>query len=194
MERQKSRWGDKTPFYISDLDVLRRVFPHCRVVHLIRDGRDVAVSQRKVSWASSNSVRIAEDWLWKVTLAHKIGNVMGDDYLEIRYEDLILETERTLREICDFLEVSFTDAMLSYHRDGANRMPAKSMAWHGSSVSAPDITKVQGWKRRMSVSDRILFEEVAGDMLEQFGYERERRPKTVGSRVKGLYYSVLKRW
>ena len=50
----KSRWGDKTPTYVLDLDLLCRLFPNCRVIHLVRDGRDVAVSLLATEWGSNN--------------------------------------------------------------------------------------------------------------------------------------------
>ena len=190
----KSRWGDKTPFYITDIDVLHEIFPDCRIIHLVRDGRDVAVSQRKVSWASANTVRIAEDWRWKVTLARKIGNVLGRQYLEVRYEDLVLNTEAALRNICHFAELTFSEKMLLYHESGSERMPEKSMKWHRTSVRPPDKDKIEQWKRLLPVPDQILFEEVAGDALEMMGYVVERRGRTLSSRAKSLYYSFLKRW
>src|SRR3546814_17783449 len=44
----KPRWGDKTPFYTPDIDIIRRVFPDAKIVHLVRDGRDVVLSQRSI--------------------------------------------------------------------------------------------------------------------------------------------------
>src|SRR3954467_15293371 len=43
-ERGKPRWGDKTPMYMQNLRLLKRLFPDARFVHLIRDGRDAALS------------------------------------------------------------------------------------------------------------------------------------------------------
>ena len=73
-------------------------------------------------------------------------------------------------------------------------MPRDSMQWHRKSTHPPDAAKAYEWKRRMTVADRILFEAAAGDALELFGYERERLAPTVGSRIKSLYYAVVRRW
>ena len=43
-ERGKARWGDKTPMYMQNLRLLERLFPDALFVHLIRDGRDAAMS------------------------------------------------------------------------------------------------------------------------------------------------------
>jgi hypothetical protein len=190
----KARWGDKTPYYTTDLDILWRLFPGCHIVHVVRDGRDVALSMRSVSWATSNLPRAAEDWRWKTILAHKVGSVLGEHYMEIHYEELVLETERTLRSICEFLDETFHEDMLSYFDTADQEVPEESLRWHQTSIKAPDPTKVYSWKTEMSLSDRILFDEIVGDALELFGYERENHPRTLRSRLKGLYYGLINRW
>jgi len=190
----KERWGDKTPGYVTDIDVLRAVFPTCRIVHLVRDGRDVALSTRNVEWGMRSLPRIAADWRWNTILAHKVGSVLGGDYLLIRYEDLVLEPEANLRSIAAFLDVPYTEAMLNYPQNGAEKMPAVSMQWHGNSVRPPEASLVGQWRRVMSRSDRIIFEQCARDALEMFGYDLERHPSTFGSRLRTLYYSTLRRY
>jgi len=194
VRKGKPRWGDKTPAYITELEILVQIFPSCRLIHMVRDGRDVALSLGGVSWGSRHIPRVAEDWRWKTVVAHKIGSVLGERFLEVRFEDVVQDTERQLRRICDFLGESFDAAVLDYADNAAAEMPADSMQWHRTSTGPPDPEKVYEWKHRMPVADRILFEAVAGDALELFGYERERRAPTVGSRIKGLYYAAVQRW
>lgn len=192
--REKTRWGDKTPGYITEIDILMKLFPDCRILHLVRDGRDVALSFRRISWGSANIPRVAQDWSWSNVLASKMGALLGDQYLEVRYEDLVLNTEPTLRLVCAFLGEPYDEAMLGYHVDGGAEIPADSAQWHESSVKLPDRDKVYEWKRVMSVADRIIFEEVAGDALELFGYKRENRSRTLGSRLRSLHYALVRRW
>jgi hypothetical protein len=190
----KQRWGDKTPSYVTELDILWNMFPGCSIVHLIRDGRDVALSLRRLEWGSRHIPSVAEDWRWKTTLAHKIGSVLGEHYLKVRYEDLVLNTEETLRTICAFLKEPFHQDMLAYHVNGETEMPSESMKWHQHSVQAPDAAKVSMWQQKMSLSDRIIFEQIAGSTLDLFGYEREHHRSTWGSRLRKLYYCTFKRW
>jgi hypothetical protein len=191
----KSRWGDKTPFYTPDIDILWRLFPTAQIVHLVRDGRDVLLSQRGIRWMPSNVTRLAGDWRWKTTIAHKVGSVRGPEYfLEARYEDLVREPETVLRKITDFLDEPYAPEMLSYHENAQSAVPADSLRWHRSSVRAPDRSKVYEWKTKVSVADRIIFEEIAGDALDLFGYEREYHRRTLRSRMKNLYYAIVRRW
>lgn len=193
--RGKARWGDKTPFYTLDVDVLWRLFPGCKIIHLVRDGRDVALSQRRIRWCSKSLPRLAEEWRWKCTVCHKVGSVLGPQhYLELKYEDLVLDPEGCLRVICAFLEEPFVAEMLSYPQTARQVVPGESLQWHGHSVQMPNPNKLFAWKHRLSAADRIIFEQVAGPALDLFGYERERNPSTLGSRLKNLYYSLVVRW
>lgn len=191
LSKGKRRWGDKTPGYVTDLDIISRIFPGCLVIHTIRDGRDVALSNRTLNWGIHNLPRAAEDWRWKTVLGRKMGSMLGANYLEVKYEDLVLNTEAILLKICDFLQVRYDDTMLSYHKTGGKEMPAESMQWHSNSVRAPDPSLAQAWKRKMSPADRVIFEQIAGKELAEFGYELERFPQTYRSRIKSIYYAVL---
>lgn len=191
--RGKSRWGDKTPTYVTDVDVLRAVFPRCKIIHLVRDGRDVAISNRSISWGSRNVPKVASDWRWKTLLAHKVGRLLGDDYLLVQYEKLVLCPEQSLRVITEFLGIEYSDVMLGYTRDASSEMPAESLRWHGNSIRPPDPGLVEQWRYQMSRSDRIIFEQIACDALETFGYSVERRAGTIGSRMKNLYYATVAR-
>ncbi|WP_193369764.1 sulfotransferase family protein [Pelagibius marinus] len=191
--RGKVRWGDKTPFYTPDIDIIRRIFPHSKIVHLVRDGRDVVLSQRSIEWMSGNLPKLVLDWQWKTTIAHKVGAVLGDDFLEVRYEDLVRRPEEVLREICTFIDEDYDPSMLNYWADAESVVPRESLKWHRNSVQPPDPGKLQKWKKQLSKSERIVFEQLAGETLDLFGYEREHMSPTIASRALKVYHTLLKR-
>ena len=191
----KERWGDKTPYYTVDIDVLWSLFPESKFIHLVRDGRDVLLSQQNISWLSNSVPRLAEDWRWKTTVCDKVGSVLGPEYfLELKYEDLIRDTEGTLRTICGFLGEPFAAEMLSHDETAESVVPADSLRWHKNSVRRPDPEKLFAWRHKLSRADQIIFEQVAGSALELFGYERQNRRSTLTSKLKNLYYAVVVRW
>lgn len=191
----KKRWGDKTPFYTPDIDLLWSIFPEAKIIHLVRDGRDVVVSQKSIEWLGNSIPRLAADWRWKTTICHKVGSVRGGgQFLEVKYEDLVRETETTLRRICRFLAEDYSPEMLNYHETAKTEVPETSLRWHKDSVRRPDPTKLGVWRKRLSKADRIIFEQIAGDTLEMFGYEREGLRSTWVSRAKNFYYAVMVRW
>jgi hypothetical protein len=170
------------------MDVLWHLFPHAQFIHLVRDGRDVALSHRRVSFRSSDLIRAATDWQRRTELAHKMGRMIPKSFLEIRYEDLVLATESTLRRLCAFLEEDFEPQMLKHHEGAKDAMPEDSLRWHASSVSKVDESKAFEWKTGMSLADRCIFEDIAGPTLELFGYERERRKAVWATRFRKLGY------
>ncbi|MCP5300252.1 MAG: sulfotransferase [Chromatiaceae bacterium] len=191
LRRDKVRWGDKTPSYVEDIDVLWSLFPGCRVVHLVRDGRDVASSLRSLSWGSRDLIKLARDWRWKVMLARKMGEMIPGNYMELHYESLVSEPVASLRRVCGFIGEPFEAGMLQYHENAKGEMPATSMRWHQSSVREPDQRKIQSWRTAMNKADRIVFENVAGDALTMFGYELSTTRQTLGSRVKFARYALF---
>src|SRR4029450_6951764 len=106
------------------LDLLERVFPDARYVHLVRDGRDAALSFFEMRRRPRFNVArprglasFASHWRLEVEGARQRGSRLAPRYPELRYEDLVREPETELRRICDFLELEFEPAMLAYHED-----------------------------------------------------------------------------
>ena len=168
----KPRFGEKTPLYMQHLDVLERAFPDAQYVHIVRDGRDAALSmlamRRKPRFNLSRPRGLADfacAWRREVRGAQRFGRVRP--YLELRYEDLVGEPEARLREVCDFLELEYEPAMLDYHR----REDPALYADHPR-LAQPPVRDARSWRAEMKPADVELFEAIAGDLLSELGYER----------------------
>src|SRR5919204_347134 len=116
----------KTPHYVTALPRIGRALPEARFVHVIRDGRDVALStnRRLVELRGSRPVpieRMAKRWRHRILSARGVTQV-ADRYLEVRYEDLVRDTEPTLRRGCEFINLAYGPAMLAYHERAAERL------------------------------------------------------------------------
>jgi hypothetical protein len=194
----KSRWGDKTPDYLRSIRKIGRTLPEARFVHLLRDGRDVALSRRRWRERAGAKERSIEAWAgqwgrWIATARKQSADV--EHYIEVRYEDLVTDTEPTLRRVCEFAELEFVPAMLDYHERSAERLseldhslPAAEgkgerradhrQTKHALTSAPPQSAKVQAWRREMSDEERVAFEAEAGDLLEDLGYP-------VGERIAG---------
>lgn len=183
----KPRWGDKTPLYCLELNTIRQLLPEARFIHIIRDGRDAALSLRPM-WFSPGWEMETQAAYWRncVLTARRAG-LNHPDYLEIRYEDLILRTEKTLRRICTHAGLSFDHGMVSYHTRSPERLREHKGRWRpdGSlflsqeqrlsqqkrAAEPLDPDRVFAWKREMSAEERAKFQSVAGDLLKELGYE-----------------------
>jgi hypothetical protein len=187
MEQQgKPRWGEKTPTYVQKMKLIQRAIPEARFVHVIRDGRDVALSVLDRTVRDLTAGDVAKRWQKKITKAREDSPKL-DHYMEIRYEDLILDTERVLRKVAEFCELPWDDAMLDYHERSGERLQEmaralpgdgraqelsveRRMATHAMTTKPPSADRVARWRTQMSAEQRAEFEAVAGDLLAQLGY------------------------
>jgi hypothetical protein len=172
--RGKSRWGDKTPQYVRTIDLLARLFPSSRFVHLIRDGRDVALSYLSFEWGPSSIWHAAQRWRTDVLAGRRSGSrLAGDRYLEVHYEALVDDPCTVLQRICSFADLRFDPAMLLHHVDAAERVQSRSdrLTQHAA-ATRPLTTGLRDWRRQMAARDVRAFEAVAGTALSASGYER----------------------
>lgn len=110
----KEQWAEKTPANARHVTLLARCFPNLKFINLIRDGRDVACSTLRMSWRFRNPVRIIDRWGNDLAAAlSDLQALRGSLYINVRYEDLVLRTEATLRGIAEFLELPWDDRPLS---------------------------------------------------------------------------------
>jgi hypothetical protein len=170
----KGRYGNKTPEYMQHLGLLDRAFPGARYVHIVRDGRDAAVSWvsmsvRRSAWRWPRTIAgFAYQWRSEIVRAQRFGRSLGAGrYHELRYEDLVFEPESRLRELCAFLELPFESAMLEYHR----RLDPGVVPNHPRLLEPP-IADLRDWRLQMGARDLERFEAIAGDTLSRLGYER----------------------
>jgi hypothetical protein len=124
-KRGKDRYGDKFPGYVLRMDLLAGLFPEGRFVHIVRDGRDVALSNRAIEGQWDDAVALALNWAARVRAGREAGARLGPGrYHEVRYEALVATPGETVAPVCRFLDLTYEPAMLAFAaRDGA--VPAK---------------------------------------------------------------------
>lgn len=162
-------FGDKTPEYLRAMRLLKDVFPNGRFVHIIRDPRDCCLSAAK-AWGL-HPYGTADRWHRTLRSQRKVGRSIGD-YVEILYEELISDTEQTLRSVCRFLECEFVPDMLSLSKSNENAGDARGR----TDVVTDNMNKF--WKGFSEPQIRRI-EEIALDQMIDLGYEvyLARKPK-----------------
>jgi len=196
----KPRWGDKTPMYMRHLALLEDLFPDAQYVHLIRDGRDAALSFLQMpegtftrTWAHPRTpAEFACLWRKEVGDARALGRRVGATrYHEVRYEELVAEPEAAIRGICEYAAIPFGAAMLDY--TGAVDVSAKP---HQQRLLTPPTSGVRSWREDMSAGDAAAFESVAGDLLSELGYEMPSptRSNSRAAFARGWYDARLTAW
>jgi len=176
----KPRWGEKTPVYSSHMRLIQQLLPEAHFIHLVRDGRDVALSVKEVFFGPKNTEEAGRWWAHGIREAHYQARQLSH-YLELRYEDLVQAPEDQLRKVCQFLDLPWNEAMLEYHKtsserlnelekikDGANASQRKGI--HQWTTKPPQASRLARWKKEMTQPDRQAFESQAGDVLQEMGY------------------------
>jgi len=169
-KNEKELVAIKAPIYCRNIRLLHDLFPWARYIHVVRDGRDVAMSvieratRLKEAIAATNveTVPIGASALWWKTMvetARRDGARLGNRfYHEIRFEDLVDQPQTASREIASFLELSHTVDMSDH------------VGSYGSLDSIPN--GFQDWRSQMRRADVGLFEALSGELLESLGYGR----------------------
>jgi hypothetical protein len=186
---QKPRWGDKTPVYVEHMALIEGALgEQARFIHLIRDGRDVAVSRRaraaKRGREPTPAAEEAETWRRRI-LDARAQSAEVAHYLELRYEDLVADPEAALRRVCAEIDLGFDPAMLDYHRSASERLaelsdlPGKGgkvrpsserIAAHALTSEPPQADRSGRWRTELTRSEIAAYEDVAGGLLADLGY------------------------
>jgi len=167
----KQRWGDKTPRYIEHMPLLLNLFPDARFIHLVRDGRNVALSYADVPFGPKTVAKAAELWAHRVRIGMKEGRAMEPGhYIEMYYEDLIEDPAGEIKTLCEFIDLSFEADMLDYTEKARSAMLPRSKELNPHVAEKPHA--VRSWQNEMPDDQVEVFEAVAGDVLSELGYER----------------------
>lgn len=173
--RGKPRWADKTPRYATSLAFINDLFPTSQIVHVIRDGRDVVASHRD-RWGWMAAMKAIEKWPRYVTAARAVGQTLPSDrYLEVRYEDVVDETEKTMRGLLDWLGEPWDDTVLAYDsqpHDVHDRYVAFSASRRAAAGTTGPVyrTRVGAHSREAGPLLGLLFRLRSQRVLRSLGY------------------------
>jgi hypothetical protein len=170
--RGKQRYGDKTPNHVLHIPLFANLLPEARFVHLIRDGRDVALSLMDVPHWGPTDVRTAALRWQQFVEAGREGarRIEPERYLELRYEDLVSSADQALRRICGFIDLPFEPEMLDYHKHLDSLLPTVSSPHIHESLRRPLTAGLRDWRTQMTPQDKLAFQEIAGPLLKELGY------------------------
>lgn len=172
-------WVCKSVENVQYLPQIEAGFAAPKYVYLYRDGRDVAVSMRKAIIGEKHMYHIAQEWaqVQRLALAHR-ARVPAERFIGVSYEDLTARAETTVRRLCAFLGVPFSERMLEFHDSKEAKRTAEKSSNLWGNVAKPLITNnSRKFLREASDDDIAIFESVAGDVLDALGYERVVVPR-----------------
>lgn len=187
--RYKQVWGDKTPLYSEYMDIINKLFPDSKFIHIIRDGRDVALSLKKL-WYQGQLLNGLDYWCKTAFLAHKMGNMLPTDrYYEIHYESLVTDPRLELKGICSFLNIEYEDEMLRYHNYSEDYLKGRINSHHKNLKLKPMKNRVYIWKKELGFLEKQLISYMYYGYLSYFNYETTTYSKHI---IFYKYYYIIK--
>jgi LPS sulfotransferase NodH len=189
------RWAECTPEHLLYLPWIKRELPDAQFIHIIRDGRDVALSLQKQAWVQpfpwdkDRSLIVAGIfWEWIVGKGREFGRALGADYTEIRYEDLMAEPRSALARLGQFINHDLNYDRIQQVAIGSVNEPNTSFT---SEVQKGGFQPVGRWRNSFSSGDLAAFEGAIGPFLKESGYllEATEKPRNAGAlkRMRALY-------
>jgi hypothetical protein len=176
------RWADCTPDHLLYMQEIKREIPDALFIHIIRDGRDVALSYVKQGWSHplpwDRNERLGVAglyWEWIVRNGREQGKRLGADYQEVRFEELVTNPRQTLSRLGEFIEHDLDHDRIQLAGIGSVSQPNSSFAVESEGPFNP----VGRWKTKMSPAQAASLESLVGGFLQELGYTlvSETRPK-----------------
>jgi hypothetical protein len=199
------RWAECTPLHLLYLPLIKKLFPNALIVHIIRDGRDVAVSLDRIGWIKPFSwdrkrhvLAPALFWKWIVGKGRRYGRKMGGDYLEVHYEDVVESPRETLARIGAFIDHDLDCDRIQQNAQGSMVDPNSSFRGDGLEKESNPVGR---WKTVLSADEIAQIEDLIGDDLQKAGYAlvtpKEKQHSSFAVSLMGVLYPVyfdVKQW
>jgi hypothetical protein len=168
------RWAENSPEGMLYLPVIKQFIPEALVVHIIRDGRDVATSLgrlryvRAFPWEARHSlIGCGLYWEWIVQQGRSFGRSAGADYMEVHFEDLLAQPRETLAQVSSFIDHHLDYELIRSVAYGSVSKPNTSFR---TETPNSEFNPVGRWKKSFSQEQLFRFEQLVGPTLQDFGY------------------------
>ena len=168
----KQRWVEKTPKHILHIGRILKFKPNARILLIIRDGRDVACSlQRRLGCLESGMRK----WVERNMEGKKYWNHPNVHVL--KYESLILDFEKTMREVLAFVGEEYEPAIKEYYNSPrkiekpASEGPSNRDGFRTWKVNQPIFDTRGKWKK-LSEEDQVMIHEIGAELLAELGYTK----------------------
>lgn len=200
-EQDKPRWVEKTTGHVRAMWLIRRFYPEARFVHLVRDPVDVVGSHKRIKPGELSDLRMlyyepitgyARSWQHCVRAAMLYPEQAN--VLHLYYEDLVRAPEETVRRVCEFYGLDFSDSLLTGFEQEAGRLfsPQRN-PWQLSNTQPGFNTGAIGKARReLSAGDIWLIQRVVREEAMALGYIDESQAPGAPAKLLSLLREVLR--
>jgi sulfotransferase family protein len=174
-QQNKDRWAEHTPDHVLYLKEIKRTLPDALILHLIRDGRDVALSLDRQGFLNPyllskkhSLVACGVYWEWLVEAGLDAGTALGTNYMEVRFEDLITKPHETFAKIGLFIDEDLDYDRIRQQGVGAVNKPNTSFKAESTKTGFDPVSR---WKRDYPKGELLRLEKAIGPFLKKMGYQ-----------------------
>ncbi len=187
--------GDKDPKSVEYLPVIKSIFPDARILHMVRDPRDVVLSREKAGWSKERS------WFTH-PLAYRVQFRLGrkrgreffeDNYLEVKYEELITQPESILKKVSNFLGVDYSRRMLQFSDSAEELVAEDEKSWKKNVTGPLKRDNYRKWEDGMNRKDIVRIESICPGVFEEGIYETAYSELTLLERLERPLLGVVAR-
>lgn len=174
--------GDKNNYYIKQLKELDAIYSNKYILHIVRDGRDVASSYKKLQ-------ELDLDLKYKPQLATEIDTIASEwqtnnltiynhykdslKYFIVKYEDILVNAQEALQPFLNALNLDFESNMLAFYKHNKLNSiePKETLPWKQKTLQPLDSNNIGTYKAVLQPEEVIVFNKIAYQALKQFDYE-----------------------
>lgn len=165
----KQRWVEKSPEHLRVIGEVREYFPKAPIIRILRDPRDVALSLIRTPWAPQDYLDALMYWRKYDDQSQSFFQT-DENCFSLHYEDLVLDPQRELRQLCAFIGEGFEVEMLNTTAAAA-RVATAGEPWKNHVYQPIDESRTQVWKRELDMDQNRISESLVGDRLAAYGYD-----------------------
>ncbi len=188
-KKGKRRIGEKTPSHIHYLPEIRKLFPKIKIINIVRDPRDVVNSLLKVFWASTSIYGNVKRWQECIQLHFKYSRILKkEEYINVRYEDLIENTEYEMRRICNFLRINYSKKMLEFYKRESRGFGDREK-WKSNTFNPINKNSMGKGLQELSNYQLLLIEWMTKYEMDSLGYHPIlKSSKEISAKVMTLFF------
>ncbi|WP_133468582.1 sulfotransferase family protein [Paraglaciecola marina] len=175
---------EKTPAHILYWEKIFECHPNAKIIYLVKDVRDVVLSNLKVDWTHSNSYLHAAEWTVYNEQYQKLTKKNSSRVMVVKFEDFIASPLEQNKRVCDFLGI----ANSLKTEQSANAVPDWELQWKADSMKAIDTSKLYAWKLKGDNEVVSVANYVAKSSIKALGYEALVSRLPFFQKLKGLFY------
>jgi len=168
--------GDKNPVYAYKFKKTYKIFENeCKYIQIIRDPRDQIISLRNLKMEIPITSTVAKNWAYADITFNYIAKKNKDNFMTVKYEDLVTEPEKKLKEVNDFLDIPYNSDVLKFHekKEEYKKQFSEKLLKNGhkSLLNPIKPDKIGLWKNKLTTKEKEIIELITEKQLRLYGYE-----------------------